>query len=121
MTNAPRWMCNLVNGRKYYREQMIVCAFMRRARSLRRRTRIAHLLRIDIDDERDQQNEAADQNLQETIDIDVIEPVVEHPSTNRPMMVLPMPPRPPNRLVPPTTTAAIESSKNVSNWFCWAL
>src|SRR4030081_3815448 len=40
-------------------------------------------------------------------------PLLRTPSTNRPMMVLPMPPRPPNRLVPPTTTAAIEYSRKV--------
>jgi len=50
-----------------------------RLRSLRRRARIAHLLRIDINDERDKQNEAADKNLQETVDIDVVKAVVEDP------------------------------------------
>jgi len=38
-------------------------------------------------------------------------PLLRTPSTKRPMTVLPMPPRPPKRLVPPTTTAAIESSR----------
>jgi hypothetical protein len=32
------------------------------------------------------------------------------PGTNRPMIVLPIPPRRPNRLVAPTSTAEIESS-----------
>src|SRR3982074_1173122 len=34
-------------------------------------------LRIDVDDERREQNETADQYLQEAIDIDVIEPIVK--------------------------------------------
>src|SRR5260370_36370370 len=34
-------------------------------------------LRIDVDDQRGEQNETADQYLQEAVDVDVIEPVVE--------------------------------------------
>ena len=35
-------------------------------------------LRIDVDDQRRQQDQAADQYLQEAVDIDVVQPVVEH-------------------------------------------
>src|SRR5262245_11994166 len=35
-------------------------------------------LRIDVDDERGEQDETADQYLQETVDIDVVEAVVQH-------------------------------------------
>ena len=35
-------------------------------------------LGIDVDDERGQQDEAADQDLQKAVDIDVVEPVVQH-------------------------------------------
>jgi len=34
-------------------------------------------LRIDVDDQRYQQNDAANQDLEEAVDVDVIEPVVE--------------------------------------------
>src|SRR5260370_4022250 len=39
---------------------------------------VAHALHVDIDDEGCEQDEAADQDLQEAVDLDVIEPVVEH-------------------------------------------
>ena len=49
-----------------------------RPRSLCGRRRIAHSLSIDVDDEGDQQDEPADQDLEETVDVDVVEAVVEH-------------------------------------------
>ena len=35
-------------------------------------------LRIDVDDQRREQDQAADQYLQEAVDIDVVEPVIQH-------------------------------------------
>src|SRR4051794_166519 len=37
-----------------------------------------HPLRIDIDHQSDQKNQATDQDLEETVDVDVIEAVVQH-------------------------------------------
>ena len=36
------------------------------------------LFRIDVDHQRGQQDEAADQDLEEAVDIHVVEPIVEH-------------------------------------------
>src|SRR5581483_5930917 len=44
----------------------------------------AQPLRIDVDDERDEEDEAADQDLQERVDLDVIEAVIEDAEDEQP-------------------------------------
>ena len=88
--------------------------------SISARLFFAQDLRIDVDHQCGEEDEAADQDFEEAVDLDVVEAVVQDAKYQEPIIVLPMPPRPPNRLVPPTTTAAIASSRKVSNWFCCA-
>src|SRR6478609_3137098 len=35
-------------------------------------------LDVDVDDQRDEQDQAADQDLEEAVDLDMVEPVVQH-------------------------------------------
>ena len=39
---------------------------------------LAQDLRVDVDHQRREEDEAADQDLQEAVDLDVVEPVIEH-------------------------------------------
>ena len=78
------------------------------------------LLGVDVDDQRCEQDEPADQDLQERSIWMWSRPLFKTPSTKQADDGVADAAAPAEERVPPTTTAAMASSRKVSNWFCCA-
>src|SRR5690242_15216432 len=71
------------NGERERTERAYPAYLTTSSHALLRRLR-SQALRIDVDDEGREQNEAADKDFQEAVDVDVVEPVVEDAEHEQP-------------------------------------